>query len=71
MPRKKKDYIQLNMKVDRKVMEAFNKHCEYAGQSKTVAFERMVYQYLSRLYGEDIFEGYGVDIFEEKSRENE
>ena len=51
MPKKRKDYIALNMKVDRKVMEAFELYCEEEGRSKTAAFERIVSEYLCRWYG--------------------
>ena len=48
MSRKKKDYIPLNMKVDSEVMEKFNQYCEEVGQTKTLAFERIVTNYIDR-----------------------
>ena len=52
MPRPKKDYVLFNMRVDRTVMERFNKYCEEVGQTKTLAFERIVSAYLDQ-YEED------------------
>ena len=45
---KKKDYIALNMRVDASVMRRFNDYCEEVGQSKTLAFERIVASYLDQ-----------------------
>ena len=45
---KKKDYIALNMRVDASVMRRFNDYCEEVGQSKTLAFERIVSAYLDQ-----------------------
>lgn len=52
MPRPKKDYVLFNMRVDRAVMERFNEYCEEVGQTKTLAFERIVSVFLDR-YEED------------------
>ena len=52
MPRPRKDYILLNMRVDATVMTRFNKYCEEVGQTKTLAFERIVNAYLDQ-YEED------------------
>lgn len=46
MARPKKDYEPLHMKVESSVMERFNAYCEKVGQTKTLAFERIVSQYL-------------------------
>ena len=48
MPRAKKDYICLSMKVDSEVMRRFNDYCEEVGQTKTLAFERIVTDYINR-----------------------
>lgn len=48
MPRPKKDYISLNMRVDAEIMKRFNAYCEEVGQTKTRAFERMVSTYLDQ-----------------------
>lgn len=48
MARAKKDYISLSMKVDADVMKRFNQYCEEVGQTKTLAFERMVTDYVDR-----------------------
>lgn len=52
MPRPKKDYVLFNMRVDRTVMERFNEYCEEVGQTKALAFERIVSAYLDQ-YEED------------------
>lgn len=44
----KKDYIALNMKVEASVMKRFNKYCEEVGQTKTLAFERIMSAYLDQ-----------------------
>ncbi len=48
MPRPKKEYKALNMRVDALVMRRFNDYCEEVGQSKTLAFERIVTAYLDQ-----------------------
>ena len=48
MPRQKKNAIVLNMRVDAAVMERFNSYCEEVGQTKTLAFERIVSAYLDQ-----------------------
>ena len=48
MPRQKKDYITLNMKVDTGVMQRFNQYCEEVGQTKTLAFERIVSAHIDK-----------------------
>lgn len=48
MPRPKKDFTSLNMKVDSEVMKRFNSYCEEAGQTKTLAFERIVTAFLNQ-----------------------
>lgn len=45
---KKKDYIALNMRVDASVMRRFNSYCDEVGQTKTIAFERIVTAYLDQ-----------------------
>ena len=50
MPRKKKDSIALNINVDREIMERFNKYCDDVGQTKTLAFERIVSKFLDEFY---------------------
>ena len=52
MPRQKKDYMLLNMRVDATVMKRFNEYCEEVGQTKTLAFERIVAAFLDQ-YEED------------------
>ena len=48
MPREKKNYIPLSMKVDAKIMERFNAYCIEVGQTKTLAFERIITEHLDR-----------------------
>ncbi len=48
MPRPKKDYMILNMKVESGVMKRFADYCDDVGQTKTLAFERIVTDYLDR-----------------------
>ncbi len=48
MPRQKKDYKMLNMKVASDVMDRFNSYCEEVGQTKTLAFERIVTEYMDQ-----------------------
>ena len=47
----KKDYIALNMKVEASVMRRFSEYCEEVGQTKTLAFERIVSAFLDDYYG--------------------
>ena len=48
MGRTKKDYISINMKADADIVRRFNAYCETVGQTKTLAFERIVSEYLDR-----------------------
>lgn len=48
MARAKKDYIPFSMKVDAEIMKRFNQYCEEVGQTKTLAFERMVTDCIER-----------------------
>lgn len=48
MPRQKKDYKMLNMKVASDVMDRFNTYCEEVGQTKTLAFERIVTEHINQ-----------------------
>lgn len=57
MPRPKKDYQPLNVKLDSTIMDRFNKYCEYKGQTKTTALERILLKHL--------------DEFEKQSREED
>ncbi len=46
MARQKKESIFLHMGVDAELMERFNEYCEEVGQTKTMAFERIVASFL-------------------------
>lgn len=49
MPRQKKDYIPLHIKMDTNLMKRLEDYCEKAGQTKTLAIERIVKEFLDRL----------------------
>lgn len=42
MPKPKKDWKALNIKIQSEVYEQLEKYCEDTGQSKTVAVERIL-----------------------------
>ena len=46
MARQKKESVSLHMKVDAELMERFNAYCDEVGQTKTMAFERIVASFL-------------------------
>lgn len=46
MPRSKKDYKNLNIKLDRKISEKFENYCDELGQTKTTALERILSKHL-------------------------
>ena len=46
MPRPKKDYQILNMKLDSMIMERLKKYCDIMGQTKTTAIERILTKHL-------------------------
>ena len=46
MARQKKESISLHMGVDVELMERFNEYCAEVGQTKTMAFERIVASFL-------------------------
>ncbi len=46
MPRPKKDYQSLNVKLDSAIMERFKKYCDIMGQTKTTALERILQKHL-------------------------
>ena len=48
MPRKKKDYIQLHIKMDTDLMKRLEDYCEEVGQTKTLAIERIVKMFLDK-----------------------
>ena len=48
MSRPKKNYQLLNMKVDTQIMNRFKAYCDEVGQTKTLAFERIVSQFLDQ-----------------------
>lgn len=48
MARPKKDAIALNMRVDATIMKRFSAYCEEVGQTKTLAFERIVTAFIDK-----------------------
>ena len=46
MAKPKKDYIALHIKADATVMRRFEEYCEEVGQTKTLAFERIIAAFL-------------------------
>ena len=47
MAREKKDGRHINLYIEREIIESLEKYCERMGQTKTVAIERALKQYLS------------------------
>ncbi|WP_270556800.1 ribbon-helix-helix domain-containing protein [Dorea amylophila] len=47
MAREKKDGRHINLYIEREIIESLEKHCEKVGQTKTVAIERALKQYLA------------------------
>ncbi|WP_302364498.1 hypothetical protein [Pyramidobacter piscolens] len=48
MARQKKESVSLHMKVDAELMQRFNAYCDEVGQTKTMAFERIVASFLDK-----------------------
>ncbi|MBR0419017.1 MAG: hypothetical protein IJI66_07595 [Erysipelotrichaceae bacterium] len=47
MARPKKDYKPLNIKMDAELYDLLSDYCEEKGQTKTMAIERIIGQFLS------------------------
>ncbi|MCI9590644.1 MAG: ribbon-helix-helix protein, CopG family [Lachnospiraceae bacterium] len=47
MAREKKDGRHINLYIEREIIESLEQYCEKVGQTKTVAIERALKQYLS------------------------
>lgn len=47
MAREKKDGRHINLYIEREVIEHLEQYCEEVGQTKTVAIERALKQYLN------------------------
>ncbi|MBR5565152.1 MAG: ribbon-helix-helix protein, CopG family [Roseburia sp.] len=47
MAREKKDGRHINLYIEREIIEALEQYCEEVGQTKTVAIERAIKQYIS------------------------
>ena len=52
MARPKKERIALNMRPDAEVMRRFEAYCDEVGQTKTLAFERIVTAYIDKYEAE-------------------
>ena len=46
MPRKKKDYANVGIKMAKTVSDKLDKYCEESGMSKTAVIERAVNRYI-------------------------
>lgn len=46
MAQRKKDGKYINLKIDRQIYDAFEKYAEEKGQTKTLALERILKEYL-------------------------
>lgn len=53
MPRPKKDYQSLNVKLDSTVMERLKKYCDIMGQTKTTALERILSKHFDEFEQEE------------------
>ena len=47
MARPKKDYVSLTVKLDKKVYDRLSSYCDIAGQTKTIAVERALRDYIN------------------------
>ena len=47
MAREKKDGRHINLYIEREIIELLEQYCKEVGQTKTVAIERALKQYLS------------------------
>ena len=48
MPRTRKDGKYINLKIDKKIYERFEKYCTDSARTKTAALERMISAYLDQ-----------------------
>lgn len=49
MAQKKKDYVALHIKMDADLMHRLEAYCDEAGQTKTMAVERIIRAFLDKL----------------------
>ena len=49
MAREKKDGKHINLYIEKEILEQLEKYCEKVGQTKTMAIERILKQYLDSL----------------------
>lgn len=57
MPRPKKDGRYINYYIDRHLYERLDQYCQDKGQTKTVAIERILKQYLDNYKKDNSIEG--------------
>ena len=48
MPRPKKEYSPITVKLDKELFDRLSEYCEVAGQTKTVAVERALKLYIEQ-----------------------
>lgn len=56
MPRCKKDYKNLNIKLQREISEQFEEYCDKMGQTKTTAIERILQKHLEEFNQKEMTE---------------
>lgn len=54
MAREKKDGRHINLYIEREIIETLEQYCEEVGQTKTVAIERALKQYLADFQGHKV-----------------
>jgi len=57
MPKQKKDVKTLNCNIERSLHERLESYCDYVGQTKTMAVERILKQFL-----DEYFDGKGGSL---------
>ena len=50
MPRKKKEAVYLNIRLEKSISDMLVEYCEQTGQTKTTAIERMLANELDQYY---------------------
>lgn len=53
MAREKKDGKHINLYIEKEILEQLERYCEKAGQTKTMAIERILKQYLDSVEKDD------------------
>ncbi len=63
MPRPRKDYKPLNVKLDSTIMSRFERYCDAMGQTKTTALERILVRYMDEY---DTWKSAQVEVMERR-----